>query len=149
VGAARVVRGDEEALRALVSPSLDPAREVVLSEGAAELPAAAEGARPPRVRIDRIGADRMTLAVEAAAPACVVMVDAWSPGWSARVDGLPSAVLRANLAFRAVAVPAGRHEVELRYRPRSLPLGLALSAISMALAVLMAARAARPAAAEG
>src|SRR5262249_44980672 len=109
VTSARVVRGDEEVLGALVSPSFDPTRGVVLSE-AAELPATAGDAPPPRVRIDRIGADRMMLAVDAPAPAWVVMVDAWTPGWSARIDGLPSAVLRANLAFRAVAVPSGRHE---------------------------------------
>ena len=138
VAAARAARDDEEALRTLVSPSFDPAREVVLADAPA-LPAA-EGASPGRVRIDRIGADRVVLGAELAAPAYVVMVDAWAPGWTARVDGRETAVQRANLAFRAIAVPAGHHDVELRYRPWSLSAGVALSLASLALAALLAAR---------
>jgi uncharacterized membrane protein YfhO len=49
-------------------------------------------------------------------------------------------MLRANVAFRAVAVPAGRHVVEHLYRPRSVRGGLAVSAVALlAAAVVMAA----------
>jgi uncharacterized membrane protein YfhO len=61
----------------------------------------------------------------------VVIVDAYDPGWRAWVDGRETSVLRANVAFRAVAVGAGRHEVELRYRPRALGAGIAVSALSL------------------
>lgn len=46
-------------------------------------------------------------------------------------------MLRANGAFTAVAVPAGRHEVPLVYGPLSVRLGLGISA-STALGVLAA-----------
>ena len=138
VAGARSARDDDATLRVLVSPSFDPAREVALGE-TADLPAPALAA-PGQVRIDRIGADRVLLAVDLAVAGYVVLVDAWAPGWSARVDGRETAVRRANLAFRAVAVPAGHHDVELRYRPLSLAVGLALSAASLALAGLVAAR---------
>ena len=49
------------------------------------------------------------------------------------MDGHEAALLRANVAFRAVAVPAGTHVVEMRYRPRALPLGLGLSATAVIL----------------
>jgi uncharacterized membrane protein YfhO len=65
------------------------------------------------------------------APGLVVVVDAWDPGWRARVDGRPAEVLRANGAFRAVAAPAGRHVVEMRYRPWPVALGLALSGLGL------------------
>ncbi len=39
-------------------------------------------------------------------------------------------VLRANVAFRAVSVTAGRHEVELLYRP-SVEIGLGVSAATL------------------
>ena len=58
--------------------------------------------------------------------------DAWFPGWEVRVDGAEADGLRANVAFRAVAVPPGEHEVEWRYRPRSLRRGLALAALALA-----------------
>ncbi|MGD8821267.1 MAG: hypothetical protein PVF67_14300, partial [Anaerolineae bacterium] len=50
---------------------------------------------------------------------------------------------RANLYFRAVAVPPGNHQVEFRYQPTIVILGLALTAVSwliwVALATVLAA----------
>jgi hypothetical protein len=60
-------------------------------------------------------------------PAALVLTDAYFPGWEATVDGAPAPILRANTVFRAVAVPAGEHVVEMRYRPRPFRLGVALS----------------------
>ncbi|TMB24176.1 MAG: YfhO family protein, partial [Deltaproteobacteria bacterium] len=52
------------------------------------------------------------------------------PGWRAYVDGQPATLHRANLAFRAVAVPAGQHTVAFRYEPRSVRVGLVLTALA-------------------
>ena len=60
----------------------------------------------------------------------LVSTDAWYPGWKAYVDGRPATLHRANLAFRAVSVPAGRHTVAFRYEPRSVRVGLALTALA-------------------
>jgi len=61
----------------------------------------------------------------------VVLSDTYDPGWKATVDGLPSRVERANGAFRAVRLEAGRHLVEMVYRPASVVAGAALSAVSL------------------
>jgi uncharacterized membrane protein YfhO len=50
------------------------------------------------------------------------------------------AVLRANVAFRAVEVPAGRHTVEMTYRTASVRGGLAISAAALLGACAAAAR---------
>jgi hypothetical protein len=47
----------------------------------------------------------------------VVLNDIYHPAWTATVDGEPAPVLRANVMFRAVAVPEGRHELRFAYRP--------------------------------
>jgi uncharacterized membrane protein YfhO len=64
-----------------------------------------------------------------------VVTDAADPGWQARIDGASTPVLTANIAFRAVAVPAGRHRIEMRYRPKALTLGLLVTGASLGLAL--------------
>jgi hypothetical protein len=46
----------------------------------------------------------------------LVVSDVLVPGWSATVDGAAAPLLRVDYAFRAVPLPAGEHEVVMRYR---------------------------------
>lgn len=78
------------------------------------------------------------------APALLVVADAYYPGWSATLDGAPVDVLRANVAFRAVAVPGGAHTVEFRYEPRSVTAGLWISIASLVVALSLLAVSALP-----
>mgnify|MGYP001382648048 CR=1 FL=1 len=73
----------------------------------------------------------------------LVMRDSWGRGWSATVDGQEASVIRANGRHRAVAVPAGRHIVVLRYRPPGLRAGMLVSLLAL-LSVLWLAVTARP-----
>lgn len=47
----------------------------------------------------------------------VVLNDIWHPWWSALIDGQAAAIHRANVLFRAVEVPAGKHTVTFRFDP--------------------------------
>jgi len=62
----------------------------------------------------------------------VISNAAWR-GWRAYVDGGAVKPLRANHAFLAVHVPAGRHEVDLRYLPASFVRGRAVSVATLVL----------------
>jgi hypothetical protein len=77
----------------------------------------------------------------------LVNTDAYYPGWKVYVDGGPATLYRANLAFRAVRVPPGRHTVRFHYEPRSVLLGLAVSALAACVIVgmLLRPRSGRPA----
>jgi uncharacterized membrane protein YfhO len=55
-------------------------------------------------------------------------------GWRVWVDGQEAPLLRANSLFRAVALPPGEHEVELRYEPGAVALGRTVSGWAMAVA---------------
>jgi hypothetical protein len=139
--AARVAPDSVRARTALLARDFDPAREVVLvGEGTALAGARAE---PPPVtwRTDEAG----TVVVEATlpAPGYLVLTDRWSPDWEASVDGDPAPCLRANGIFRAVALPAGTHEVRFRYAPRLLT---ACAGVSLAAAVALVALLGAPAA---
>lgn len=60
----------------------------------------------------------------------VISVPAWK-GWRATVDGKPVKVQFANHAFLGIHVPAGTHQVQLRYLPRGFVVGRAISAIAL------------------
>jgi uncharacterized membrane protein YfhO len=87
-----------------------------------------------RSTITAFAPDRVEIQAELSHPGFVVMLDTADPGWRARVDGAPAPVLTANVVFRAVAVPAGRHRIEMRYWPRGLTLGLAVALLAVAIA---------------
>ena len=119
---------DAAAVRVLLSPEFDPGRDVVLADGSGAVPPSSFEAT---VAIRERRAERLALETVSNAPGWVVVVDAWDPGWQARVDGRPTRVQRANVAFRAVAVPAGRHAIELVFRPRGLVAAAWISAASV------------------
>lgn len=62
--------------------------------------------------------DRVVVAADAPpGGGWLILNDVWHPWWFARVDGVEAPVLRANVMFRAVAVPEGRHEVRFEFQP--------------------------------
>lgn len=62
---------------------------------------------------------------------------AWAPGWTATVDGTTVPLLPANLAFRALAVPEGTHEIVFRYAPWAATLGLPALGLGLLLALTL------------
>ncbi len=120
--------------KALVDPAFDPRATVILPAGEARQPPDGfEG----RVELTLEKPDRLGLRSVTSDPALLLIPEGYDEGWMATVDGQATPVLRANLAFRAVPVSAGAHEVDLAYRPASIPRGLALSGLSI-LATLVA-----------
>src|SRR5205085_8298548 len=61
----------------------------------------------------------------------VILADTWFPGWKATVDGKPERIWEVDAALRGVVVPAGRHHIEMVYRPDSVMWGAALSALGL------------------
>ncbi|MCX7013178.1 MAG: YfhO family protein [Candidatus Sumerlaeota bacterium] len=101
-------------------------------------PAPFEGLAPP-VESDRIEwrerwASHIACSTSAAGPRLLVLSDSYDPNWRCRIDGRATPIYPANIAFRAVVVPAGEHRVEFDYAPRSFYIGLGVS-----LVVLLAA----------
>jgi uncharacterized membrane protein YfhO len=109
----------------------------VLIDGVEEPPAAGVGAGTAggSAAIVEDSPERLRVQVDAPREGYLVLADAFAPGWRAEVDGVPTAILRANGLFRAVRVPAGRHLVEMTYLPRSVVLGFAISALAALLGV--------------
>jgi hypothetical protein len=75
---------------------------------------------------------RVVLDVDAPRASRAVLTDTFAPGWRAEVDGGAVAIEPFEGAFRAVAVPAGRHQVVMTYRPRAVTAGAIVAALSIA-----------------
>ena len=75
---------------------------------------------------------RISVAVETAESAILVVGDAVYPGWRARIDGVEVPLMRANMLFKSVLVPAGAHEIVFSYEPNAFSLGARISVASLA-----------------
>jgi hypothetical protein len=80
--------------------------------------------------------EHLVIDAQASGPTALIVSDELTPGWTATLDGAPAPIYFANVAVRGLALPAGRHRVELRYRTPGLDLGLGLSALGLLLCAL-------------
>ena len=125
----KVARSQDEAIRFTLDPATDLRTTVVVDRN---IPAESCG-EPAAVLFTAIDEQHLRLDASPACANVLVLSDNWYPGWQATLDGRPIEVLRADAAIRAVAIPAGPHRVEMRYRPSSLLWTAALSLVTLAV----------------
>jgi hypothetical protein len=101
---------------------------------------AARGPGEDRVGAASRSASRIEAVVEAGGPATLLVREGWAPGWTARADGRPKALVRTPDGRMSVAVPAGRSRVVLRFRPRGLVPALLLACLAAAATLSLAWR---------
>ncbi|HTG47151.1 MAG TPA: hypothetical protein VK646_05815 [Actinomycetota bacterium] len=110
-----------------------PPDTVVLSA-----PGPAASGRGARLDIREDGDERIRIGVSAAGDGYVVVADALQDGWVATLDGAPAPLVDADHAGVAVFVPAGAHEIELRYEPPGWRRGVAVTVISLLILLFVA-----------
>jgi len=82
-------------------------------------------------------ADEITIGVKSDGNRLLVMTDVWYDAWQVIIDGRQSECLRANGALRAVAVPAGNHEINFRFESKRYRLGKIISASTAMYLILV------------
>ncbi len=118
---------------ALRDPAWDPRHTAIL----AGQPAAAEtGPQLTTGQVTVIENDpaRRRYHVSTDGAGFLVISETWYPGWTVKVNGQPTRLYRANLAFQAVAVPAGEADITLTYRITHWWAGVAISGIALLIA---------------
>ncbi|HMA19117.1 MAG TPA: hypothetical protein VKS03_11820, partial [Thermoanaerobaculia bacterium] len=126
-----------DALELARSELFRPATDVVLP-GARDDPAAPQA--PAAELVPRaLEPDRAQVDVDAPAAGHLVWSRTFFPAWKATLDGSPARVLLANGRDLAVAVPGGRHRVEVAWSSVTFRLGVLFQAIASLAALTIVA----------
>ena len=67
----------------------------------------------------------------------VVFSEIWTgKGWKMTLDGAEHPLLRANYVLRCALIPAGQHDIVMRYEPKAWKVGNTISFASSLLLIL-------------
>ena len=121
-----VFMNNTNTVQALFQSNFDGSKIVFLSPEAKSLVTATNQTNA-RVLNSKFTTQRVDIEVEASEPSLVVVAQTWYHNWRAYVDGQPAPLLRANHAFQAIQVPAGRHSIRLAYEDLAFQFGAAVS----------------------
>ena len=136
---AEVIPTPDAELNRLKDPSFDPEHSVILSE---PLPKPEyEDSTPPSARndvvIEAAGSNEYRFRISSSGKSLLVVSQIYYPGWRATVSGERVPVVPANYALTGIPVPAGDHEVRFVFDPASFKLGLAITTLSILMAVAL------------
>ncbi|MBX9570402.1 MAG: YfhO family protein [Candidatus Obscuribacterales bacterium] len=138
-----IVGSPEESRQSIQDPKFDPRKRVILESNSVELPkkVLAQNQRQvdetDSVRILDDASDSILLQCRTVEPGLLVLTDTFYPGWNAWVNGNQVEIMPANLAFRAVAVPAGESFVLMRFEPMTFKTGVQIMVAGSMLALLL------------
>lgn len=124
-----------KSLNTYYDESFDPRREVLLSEPVT-LGETADFAGTVENAVYE--ANRIVIKSHQNGDGFLVLLDTWFPGWTAKVDGRPEPIYRANHFYRAVKMGPGSHTVEFSYEAPGYRAGLFISGATILLATLIA-----------
>jgi hypothetical protein len=146
---AQPAQDEVDEARRVAQPDFDPHRFIVLGPVPATMrnsvptwPAPPPPVLPPpsspglpvqAAQVVEYSRHRVVIEADAQQAGVLVLSDAYFPGWSATVDGVPQAIYPVNLALRGVPLSAGRHRIEFRYDQGPLRRGGLLSGLGLLL----------------
>ena len=125
-------------LHAMDSGTFNPRDVVFFDQAPAGMPAldpAPIDTSDEKLTMDYKNED-VTIHTKTAGNRLLFMSDTWYPDWKATIDGKPATIYRADYAFRAIAIPAGQHELQLTYSDPQYVAGRTISLTTNALALI-------------
>jgi hypothetical protein len=124
----RVIPDTDKAIETIYHTPFDGEKELIL---AIDPKISRKPLHERIVRLIRYEPNSVSFTTSSDADALLFLSDTYSPNWHAKVDGKEQLVLRADHAFRAVAVPKGEHQIEFYYYDKAFEMGLFLSGIAL------------------
>lgn len=130
VGKAVTANTDQDAITMLLNANFDPRSSIVAPTDAPQ-PLVQSDVNDGSVTVVQDRPTHVTLAVRQSTPGYLVALKTYYPGWYATVNGQPTPLIRSDVAFMSVPVPAGDSAVELTYDPISVRIGLVVSGMAL------------------
>jgi hypothetical protein len=124
------IQRDDQINTEMDDPHFDPRRQTFV-EGVAPRLVSCPDPETEAVALTQHLAESVTIEANLHCRGMVISSDTYYPGWVATVDQQPARIYEAYGFLRGVVVDAGRHRIELRYRPQSVYWGAALSLIGL------------------
>jgi hypothetical protein len=134
-GQTPIFSDDSAALQAIEKGDTD-FRSVVYLPGEAKGTVRASREQRARILAKEFSPLRQGIDIETPAPTMLVLAEAYYHNWEASLDGSPTPLWRANYAFQALEVPAGKHHILLLYKDKALRLGVAISVSSILICAI-------------
>lgn len=95
---------------------------------------ASEGSPDDSIVETSYAPNRLTYKSKTSTPRVAVFSEIYFPwGWEATIDGKPAEIARVNYVLRAIAVPAGEHEIVMTFDPKSIHSTTTIATISVIL----------------
>ena len=114
----------EKAREKLLGASFRPRTTAIVANGEALLPV--EDFLHGQATIENYEEGRVDVRAVCGGPCLLVLTDLFDPGWEAWVGEREVPIVKTNIAFRGIRLPAGAHQVEFQYRPASFRWGMIL-----------------------
>lgn len=128
VGKYTIQTNSQKILNTMFGKNFDLRSDVVLEQ---QLKTPISNDHSAKATIQNYQTNQIKLTTQANANMLLFLSDPFYPGWNASIDGKQVPILRADFAFRAIAVPAGNHLITFSYQPLSFYLGLWGSGIGL------------------
>lgn len=89
------------------------------------------------IRLDSYKPNDLIYSFNSTKDELVVFSEIWtSKGWTMWIDGKESPLIRADYILRAAVIPAGNHEIMMRYEPKIWKIGNTIQFISSLILIL-------------
>jgi len=131
VAGASAILKDNELFTRLFSPDVLAGDLALVAEGQDAPVISGTMKRAGSCRIEKQDLNHLSAACESEAQGMAVFVEQFAKGWSAMVDGSPVRILRVNHVMRGLPIQAGRHLVEMTFKPPGVHLAGAISVVAL------------------
>lgn len=126
----QIVNTPNEEINAL--NNIDPAQTAVVHQTFSDYVQNLNPGSDGRIEMANYLPDHLTYRSESGSESLAVFSEVWygpDKGWQAYIDGEPVEHIRVNYLLRALRIPAGNHEIEFIFRPKSFYTGRIVSRI--------------------